>query len=187
MPAINSKSTLLEVAALVSTALQNANITASLSGGAAVSIYTENVYQSKDLDFVTAALVKDLIPVMASLGFEHVGVPRLSQFEHPLIEWYVEFPPAPLSFGNLYVEHSSCAVIDVGIGQLRIITPTHSVLDRLAAAIAWHDEQSRDQAILVATIQNVDWDAIRQWFVDEGESEYERFRNAVDDAKNSMK
>jgi len=107
--------------------------------------------------------------------------PRLSQFEHPLIDWYVEFPPAPLAFGNLHVDHASCALIDIDIGQLRIITPTHSVMDRLAAAIAWNDAQARDQAILVAANQDVDWDAIKLWFLEEGEheSEYERFRNSV--------
>lgn len=103
MSAITRESTLPEVAALVSDALQNAGIAATLSGGSAVSIYTENAYQSRDLDFVTAALIADLIPALAPLGFQHTGVPRLSQFDHPLIEWYLEFPPSPLTFGHLYV------------------------------------------------------------------------------------
>lgn len=57
MSAITEDSTLLEVAALVSAELQNAGIAATLSGGAAVSIYTDNAYQSKDLDFVTASVL----------------------------------------------------------------------------------------------------------------------------------
>jgi len=56
---ITKKTTLIELAAIVSDALENAGITATLSGGAAVSIYTDNRYESFDLDFVTAALVKD--------------------------------------------------------------------------------------------------------------------------------
>ena len=185
MTGITRESTLLEVAALVSDALQTAGIAATLSGGSAVSIYTENAYQSRDLDFVTAALIEDLIPALALLGFQHTGKTRLSQFEHPLIEWYLEFPASPLSFGDLYVDHKDCAVIDLAVGQLRIITPTQSVMDRLAAAFAWKDPQSREQAILVATSQVVDWDALKMWFTNEGESdaELERFRNAVEVAK----
>jgi len=48
--------TLPELAAVVSEALEAADIIATLSGGAAVSIYTEYRYLSEDLDFVTIAL-----------------------------------------------------------------------------------------------------------------------------------
>jgi len=43
-----------EIAARVSQALEAASIKATLSGGGAVSIYTQNEYESKDLDFVTS-------------------------------------------------------------------------------------------------------------------------------------
>lgn len=52
MAEITEKTTLTELAAIVSDALQRTDIVATLSGGAAVSIYTENRYQSEDLDFV---------------------------------------------------------------------------------------------------------------------------------------
>ena len=60
-------------------------------------------------------------------------------------------------------------------------------MDRLAAAVAWDDAQSREQAILVATHQSIDWDALRDWFANEGEpvEEYERFRAAVKSRKTS--
>jgi hypothetical protein len=179
---ITAKSTLEDVAAIISTALERAGIAATLSGGAAVSIYSNNEYQSKDLDFVTAALVPDLAPVLEVLGFEHTGIPRMSQFSHPLIKWFVEFSPTPLTFGHLYVTHEECAVIDLPAGQLRIVTPTQSVMDRLAAAIAWKDAQSREQAVLVAANQDIDWDELQTWFVNEGESEgeFDRFRAAVE-------
>jgi hypothetical protein len=45
MPSISEKTTLIELAAIVSDALENAGIIATLSGGAAVSIYTDNRYQ----------------------------------------------------------------------------------------------------------------------------------------------
>lgn len=83
MPEITEESTVEEVAAIVSDALDNAGITATLSGGSAVTIYSDNAYLSRDLDFVTSAMVADLEPVLKALGFEHTGVPRLSQFSHP--------------------------------------------------------------------------------------------------------
>jgi hypothetical protein len=181
MPGITANSTLLDVAAIVSSALEHAGITATLSGGAAVSIYSNNEYQSKDLDFVTAALIADLSPVLTELGFVHTGVPRMSQYSHPLVDWFVEFPPTPISFGHLYVTHEQCATIQLPAGTLRIVTPTQSVMDRLAAAIAWKDAQSRQQAILVAANNEIEWGDLRVWFKNEGESdaEFERFRSAV--------
>ena len=57
---ITDKTTLAELAAIVSETLERQGIVATLSGGAAVSIYTENRYVSEDLDFVTIALVNEL-------------------------------------------------------------------------------------------------------------------------------
>jgi len=126
-------------------------------------------------------MVADLKPVLERLGFEHVGIPRLSQFSHPKAEWYVEFPPSPLTFGHLHVNPEDCAVIKLPVGKLRIITPTQSVMDRLAAAYAWKDAQSRDQAIMVAANQDIDWEALRAWHANEGESdeEFRRLQDAV--------
>ena len=84
MPNITASSTLEDVAAIVSSALDDSGIAATLSGGAAVSIYSNNVYQSKDLDFVTAALITDLSPVLAELGFVHSGVPISTTLEIPV-------------------------------------------------------------------------------------------------------
>ena len=181
MPPINEQSTVEEVAAIVSDALHNAGITATLSGGSAVTIYSNNAYQSRDLDFVTSVMNADLKPVLERLGFEHTGVPRLSQFSHPKVVWYVEFPPSPLTFGHLQVNPEDCAIIEFPVGNLRIITPTQSVMDRLAAAYAWKDAQSRDQAIMVAANQQIDWDALQSWFANEGESdeEFRRFKDSV--------
>lgn len=181
MAEITERSTVAEVAAIVSDALEMAGITATLSGGGAVTIYSSNQYLSRDLDFVTSAMVADLKPVLERLGFEHTGRPRLSQFSHPKVEWYVEFPPSPLTFGHLQVRPEDCAVMDLPVGRLRIITPTQSVMDRLAAAYAWKDAPSRDQAILIGVNQAIDWDALRLWFANEGESdeEFRRFQNAV--------
>lgn len=167
---ITDKTTVLEFAAIISDALERAGIVATLSGGAAVSIYSQNRYVSEDLDFVTVAVVEDLRVALEPLGFRHTGRPRLSVFEHPKSRWYVEFPPAPLSFGTTYIDPSKCALIDTGVGRLRIITPTYSVMDRLIAAAAWHDPQSLEQALLVAEHQfdKIDWDEVDRWVKHEG-------------------
>ena len=53
MVEINGATTLEELAVLISEALEAAGIIATLSGGGAVSIYSNNQYMSHDLDFVT--------------------------------------------------------------------------------------------------------------------------------------
>jgi len=167
---INEQTSLVELGALVSEALEKAGITATLSGGAAVSIYSENKYQSEDLDFVTAALIEDLRTALEPLGFANTGQPRLSVFDHPKTRWYLEFPPAPLSFGGTYIDPSRCERIDTGIGYLRIITPTHSVMDRLIAAASWNEPQSLEQALLVTEhcSDRIDWQALDEWVMNEG-------------------
>ena len=60
MAKISEKTTLLELAAIVSGALEAAEVIATLSGGAVVSIYTEYRYLSEDLDFVTIAQIDEL-------------------------------------------------------------------------------------------------------------------------------
>lgn len=167
---ITEHTSLIELAAIVSEALASADIVATLSGESAVSIYSDHRYQSLDLDFVTAALLEDLRPVLEPLGFVHTGSPRLSVFEHPATKRYLEFPPAPLAFGGTYVDAANCGLISTPVGDIRIITPTQSVMDRLIAAVAWQDAQALEQALLVATHQaeQVDWAEIDQWVVAEG-------------------
>ena len=167
---ITENTTLAELAAIVSESLDRAGIVATLSGGAAVSIYTENRYLSEDLDFVTVALVKELKTALEPLGFRHTGKPRLSVFEHPNTKWYLEFPPSPLSFGGTYVDPTQCAIMRTRLGKLRIINPTHSVMDRLIAAAAWNEPQSLEQALLVVEHQrsNIDWEELDRWIVSEG-------------------
>lgn len=167
---ITDKTSLTELAGIVSDALEQQGIVATLSGGAAISIYTDNRYVSEDLDFVTIALLKELKTALEPLGFVHTGRPRMSVFEHPNTRWYLEFPPAPISFGSTYVDPSQCAQIDTGVGNLRIITPTQSIMDRLIAAAAWNEPESLEQALLVADLQRekVDWRQLDEFIVHEG-------------------
>lgn len=54
-----------ELAVMISEALEAAGITATLSGGGAVSIYSKNQYMSPDLDFLTSADHKSLLNAIA--------------------------------------------------------------------------------------------------------------------------
>ena len=62
MKVISESTTIEEVAALVSESLSRAGITAVLSGGGAVQIYSNGLYVSRDLDFVSPAPVKEIAP-----------------------------------------------------------------------------------------------------------------------------
>jgi len=168
---INSNTSLEELAVMVSSALSAAGIVATLSGGAAVSIYSENAYESADLDFVTFERHKRLAEVIKKLGFRKYEGSRL--FEHPESEWLVEFPPGPLGFGDTIVDAEDLPLLRTQFGELRIITPTLSVLDRLAAYWYYADSQTWDQAIEVAKRQNIDWDYVYEWARSERKSAVE--------------
>lgn len=101
MSRITRQTSAVEIAALVSQALESAGITATLSGGGAVSIYSSNEYESWDLDFITNARNDVIAEAIDVLGFRHVAGVR--QFEHPESDYYVEFPPGPLAFGETIV------------------------------------------------------------------------------------
>ena len=81
MPEITRSTSLQELAAIVSQTLERAGIIATLSGGSAVSIYSDNRYQSHDLDVVTSADPGRLGPVVATLGF--VQTTSLRLYAHP--------------------------------------------------------------------------------------------------------
>jgi hypothetical protein len=164
MGKITAETSLQEIAVLVSEALENAGISAVLSGGGAVTQYSENEYMTTDLDFITVERNKTIAPVVAKLGFS----PRGKEFYHPDSRFFLEFPPGPLSFGDRYVDSSEATALKTRWGSLRIITPTHSVMDRLAWCAHGNDPQARIQAVMVARRQKVDWNDIYEWAANEG-------------------
>ncbi|HEY5548765.1 MAG TPA: hypothetical protein VIL17_04140 [Coriobacteriia bacterium] len=161
MRSVTHDTSLEELAALVSRALEAAGIMATLSGGAAVSLYSANEYESCDLDFVTSERTSAIAVAIAPLGFRRV--PGARQFEHPATAYYVEFPPGPLGFGETSVRDDEAATLQTGFGPLRIVTPTQCVMDRLAAYVSWADNPSFDQAIMVARRHPIDWSALCEW------------------------
>ena len=164
--------TQIEMAAFVQDQLNSSNIRVVLSGGAAVAYRTENRYTSYDIDLVNiyAAARKLIDSVMCSLGFTEEG----RYFKHPESQWFIEFPPGPLTVGLEYVENVE--EIPLATGVLRILTATDSVKDRLAAYFHWGDEQCLHQAVLIRQNAEVDMQEVERWSVKEGKlAEFQRF------------
>jgi hypothetical protein len=162
---LSATSTVEEVAAVVSDALTSAGITAVLSGGAAVQIYTGGLYESRDLDFVASASQRDLERVLQRFGFLRQAD---RHFVHETCPYTLEFPPWPLAVGNDLVR--TWGEQSVGDLRIQILTPTQCVMDRLAAFYHWRDRQALDQAALVGSLHSVDIDEIERWSAREGQS-----------------
>lgn len=160
---ITNKTSLAELCAIVCEALSQGGIKAFLSGGAVVSIYTENKYQSYDLDFVTHADRSKIKKVMEALGFKQ---DKSRLYSHPNTQFMVEFPGAAMMVGDQPV--TQFAEVKFQNGKLRLLTPTDCIKDRLAAYYHWNDRQGLNQAIAVAKAQSIKLEEIKTWSIREG-------------------
>lgn len=165
-----------ELGSYVQSHLRENRIEVVLSGGAVVSIYCGNKYVSLDLDLVNihSAKMSTLREFMMGIGF----LEERRYFKHPDTNYFVEFPPGPLSIGNEPVKRVDD--LEFSTGLLRIISPTDCVKDRLAGYYHWGDRQSLYQAVLVTQDQDVDLEEIRRWSESEGKlDEFEKIRNKL--------
>ena len=87
-----------ELGAFIQSQLREKGIEVILSGGAAVAIYSNNKYVSKDLDLINIYGVnrRKIRDVMLVTGFYEEG----RYFRHPDSQFFVEFPPGPLAIGE---------------------------------------------------------------------------------------
>lgn len=154
-----------ELAAYISSHLKRNGIDVVLSGGSCVSIYTENKYASLDLDFIEYGSVgiRKLKKVLGIIGFFY-GKNRY--FQSSETDIFLEFPPGPLSVGKEPIKE--IITLNFATGELRIISPTDCVKDRLSAYYHWGDQQSLEQAVLVAKDNEVDLDELERWSTFEG-------------------
>ena len=167
---ISSKLTIGEFAALIASKLRERGIEAALSGGAVVSIYTDNRYQSFDADFISPDDNKKIEAAMTDLGFKKKG----KDFSHPDTDFFVEFPTGPLSVGRKIIKPEN--EITIKGNSLRLLSPTQAVMDRLCAFFFWNDRQGLDQAIWIARAQPIKISIIKKWAKEEGETEkFEEF------------
>lgn len=157
-----------KLAALVIKQLALHDIEAVLTGGACVTIYSFNIYQSLDLDFVTNAAeyrAKEIKEAMRELGFALAAEGFFARKDCPYI---IEFIPPPLAIGSEPVRKKG--EIKTREGRIYLLTPTDCVKDRLAAFYHWNDRQSLKQALLVAQKQKIDLKEIKRWSDAEGQA-----------------
>ena len=155
------KISLKELAGLICSALKKHGIETVLTGGACVTIYSGNKYQSLDLDFVTASVeynAKNILAAMKKLGFGKAAEGFFMRKDCPYI---VELIPPPLAIGGEPVKKTS--IIHTRGGFLRLLSPTDCVKDRLAAYYHWNDPQSLEQAIMVAQKHTIDLREVKRW------------------------
>ena len=173
---IRKNQSLPDLAAVICDACTRNGIDIVLSGGACVSIYTENKYESFDLDFVLLSHVrrKMIRPVLEALGFREDG----RHYRHPDTPYIVEFLSPPLSVGGEPVRE----IHEIRRGKmiLRLLSPTDCVKDRLAAFYHWNDRPSLDQALMVCKDILVDLREIRRWSMNEGmKDKFKLFEEAL--------
>lgn len=165
-----------ELAAFICTHLKKHDIEVVLSGGSCVSIYSNNKYVSSDLDFVDNRFDrgKKVRDALSEIGFYEEN----RCFKNPETDLLIEFPPGPLSVGDEPVKE--VILLRFSTGELRIISPTDCVKDRLAAYYHWDDRQCLEQAILVARDNEVDLSEIERWSSHEGKlSHFREFRRLL--------
>jgi hypothetical protein len=162
MSAIHAGMTIEEVAALVCETLSSHGIRTVLSGGAVVSIYSDNEYESYDLDFVMVGLAKKTDTAMQELGFRKE---KGRHWTHPRTKYWVEFSPGPVQVGNTVIHE--VAERETPFGLLRLLPPTECVMDRLTWYYHDNDPQALDQAIWVAARHPIDLDRIEEWSAEE--------------------
>ena len=157
--------TIGEFAAVVATHLETKGISTVLTGGAVVSIYTDNKYMSNDADFISSTDHKMINTAMQELGFERQG----KDFKHSQTDFFVEFPAGSLAIGNAIIKAE--AALEFNGNKLRLLSPTQSVMDRLAAYFHWNDLQCLDQAIWIAEKHPINISRIIERAKEEGEEE----------------
>ncbi len=162
----------------VATYLKTKGIDTILVGGAVVSIYSEGVYKSGDLDFVLSSMfTKGLPEAMKEIGFTKKGG---RHFIHPDCKHlHVEFPGSFLEIGednNIKPDEIECEGV-----KIKILSPTDCVKDRLASYIHFKARECLDQAVLVGKRHPVKLEAIKKWCKNEGAE------NAFDDFVKGLK
>jgi hypothetical protein len=167
---ISEQTTVEQLATIVCTALEEHDISAVLSGGAAVSIYSNNEYESYDLDFIPIGLARRVDRAMESIGFFKQG----RHWRHPRNAFYVEFPAGPVAIGEEVIHDFAERQNPEGV--LRLLHPTECVMDRLTWYFHNADRQCLEQALQVARHQSINLARIERWARKELPHGVERFR-----------
>ncbi|NGX63813.1 MAG: hypothetical protein KR126chlam6_01227 [Candidatus Anoxychlamydiales bacterium] len=150
-----------KLAALIRKKLIEYDIESILVGGACVTIYTKNKYESYDLDYVTYEEISKLKKPLEELGFKKEG----NFFKRKNCIYFIEFVSPPVAIGEQLIKKFK--ILKTPLGTIKLLTPTDCVKDRLAAYYHWDDKQSLKQAILVAKNQKINLRNIKSWSIKE--------------------
>src|SRR5579863_936895 len=107
---------LKQLACLIHETLKEHGINVILVGGACVSIYSHNRYQSSDLDFATYEEMKPIEKALAKLGFKRTG----RQFSHDQCPYLIDFINPPISIGHEAIHQFN--TINTSIGSLQLLS-----------------------------------------------------------------
>ena len=153
---------LKDLACFIYETLKSNGIDAVLVGGACVSIYSQNRYQSYDLDFVSYEELKIIENVLNKIGFKRTG----RCFAHKDSPYLIDFVNPPIAIGNEPIHNFE--ILKTPAGSLQLLTATDCVKDRLSSFFHWNDEQAFEQALLVAKDYPIDLNNIKRWAKGEG-------------------
>lgn len=165
------KISLKDLAGFISEELRKRGIDTFLVGGACVTIYSENRYQSYDLDYVTYEDMKKVKNALGELGFSQ----KNKYFQHEGCPWLIEFVSPPVAVGNEPIR--KFAHVTTALGTITCLLPTDSVKDRLASFYHWNDKQGLEQAINICLEHEIDLQEVEKWSLKEDqEKKFRSFR-----------
>lgn len=165
---------LKNLAILIYETLKKSNIDVILVGGACVSIYSQNRYQSFDLDFVTYEELKPIEKALSKLGFKRTG----RCFSHDECSYVIDFVNPPIAVGHESIHQFN--TLKTSSGSLQLLSPTDCIKDRLASFFHWNDAQALEQALMVAEDHLIDLNNLKHWAKTEGfEKKFEEFLRKV--------
>ncbi|PKK89767.1 MAG: hypothetical protein CVV64_12625 [Candidatus Wallbacteria bacterium HGW-Wallbacteria-1] len=161
-----------QLALYIGNHLAKSNLEIILVGGACVSIYSHNKYESFDLDLICYESGSKIKSALNEIGFVFN---QNKTFTHKDCEYFIEFVTPPITVGSEVVTKFNS--IKSNFGAIKLLRPEDCIKDRLAAFFYWRDLQSLDQALMVAKDQDVDLDEIKEWAISENQIQaYENFR-----------
>lgn len=156
---------LRDLAGYLSEELRKRGIDTILVGGACVTIYSENRYQSYDLDYITYVDMRRVKKALAELGF----IENQKYFKHEDCQWFVEFVSPPVAIGEEPVQRFNS--VKTPLGTIKLLYPIDSVKDRLASFYHWDDREGLEQALNVYAEYTVDLKELEEWSIRERQRE----------------
>ena len=162
-----SDTSIVELAAIIATHLQERGIRVVLVGGLAVEIYSENIYPTKDINMIDISYQKPaaLHQAMAAIGFTKQG--RI--FVSETTDITVEFPTAPITVGDETVTETTH--VRNSAGTIPILKAGDVIKDRLAAYFHWQDKPSLVQALTLLARYTDELPSAETFCVTEGHPE----------------